>query len=83
MEPSIASLHSPFCGDLRSKKYFFLEQPARTPEQFLDASNDCWCARTQMRVGPDDEIVDVHDCQAGRACFRRAGAERPGLGSIA
>lgn len=75
--PHAAGLATPLCADLRSKKYYFLDRPARTAADLLDASNDCWCARTGMRMGPDDQVVDASDCVSGRACYRRAGAERP------
>ncbi len=77
--PASAGLDLPLCADLRSKKYYFLERPARVPADLLDASNDCWCARTQMRMGPDDMVVDPVDCVSGRACYRREGAGRPAL----
>lgn len=61
---------SPFCADLRSKKYFFLQGPPMQASDMLDASNDCWCARTTQRLGPDKDLVHPDDCVAGRACFR-------------
>jgi len=64
-----SSTKSPFCARLRTKKYYFLAGPARTEDELLDASNDCWCKTTQQRVGPDGQLVDPEDCQAGRACF--------------
>jgi hypothetical protein len=63
---------APFCSSLRSKKYFFLEGPALSEEDLLDASNDCWCKETQQRVGPDGEPVAPEDCGAERGCFKRA-----------
>jgi len=77
MDASLPDLISPFCGDLRSKKYYFLKRPALNPAEFLDASNDCWCARTQMRLGPDDKGVDPESCCAGRSCFRHAASDKP------
>lgn len=59
---------SPFCSKLRSKKYYFLEGPALTEEDILDASNDCWCGRTMQRVGPDGKVVDPSDCVVARDC---------------
>ncbi len=79
MDASLSSLISPFCTDLRSKKYYFLSKPALVPADILDASNDCWCARTQMRLGPDDDGVNPTDCCAGRSCFRGAGQEKPAV----
>ncbi len=75
MDASLPNLISPFCGDLRTKKYYFLKGPALEPADLLDASNDCWCGRTQIRLGPDDEGVNTDDCRSGRACYRRAGQE--------
>ena len=79
MDASLSNLISPFCSDLRSKKYYFLSKPAMEPADILDASNDCWCARSGIRLGPDDEIVTPDDCRAGRACFRAVGQEKPAL----
>ncbi|MDF1800801.1 MAG: hypothetical protein P1V81_16620 [Planctomycetota bacterium] len=61
---------APFCPSLRSKKFYFLEGPALTEDELLDASNDCWCKETQQRVGPDAEPVSPDDCQRGRGCFK-------------
>ena len=77
MDASISSLISPFCSELRSKKYYFQTRPAMVAADVLDASNDCWCARTQMRLGPDDKGVDPDSCQKARTCFRAAGSEKP------
>ncbi len=77
MDASLSNLISPFCGELRSKKYYFLKRPALVVADILDASNDCWCAQTQMRLGPDDNGVDPESCKAGRACYRAAGSDKP------
>ncbi len=60
---------SPFCVHLRSKKYYFLQGPALEEEDLLDASGDCWCSATAMKIGPDKEVVDPRDCRNGRPCF--------------
>ncbi len=65
---------SPFCRDLRSKKYFFLDGPPRTEEELLDGSNYCWCQRTKLQLGPDDEPADAEDCQKQRECFTAYGS---------
>ena len=58
-------LSSPFCGSLRSKKFFMLDGLATEAGQYLDASNHCWCRETQQVVGPDGSIYvsDGHDGQ--------------------
>jgi len=63
---------TPFCGDLRSKKFFLLDQIATKPEDYLDPSGHCWCYHTQQVVGPDGNIVAPEDCVPGRACYRSA-----------
>ena len=61
---------SPFCADLRSKKYYFLQSPPTTPQDVTDASEHFWCRRTQQAVGPDHEPVHQLDCKGSRACFK-------------
>ena len=56
------------CGLLRSKRYYFLKRAPRASEDLLDASNDCWCARTQMRLGPDGDPSHPDDCRPARRC---------------
>jgi hypothetical protein len=63
-------LESPMCAELRSKKYYFLQAPPRVASDLLDASNDCWCARTSDRIGPDHDLVHPDECRSGRTCFR-------------
>lgn len=60
---------SPFCKYLTSKKAYFEELPPMTEEEVVDGSNHCWCAKTQLAVGPDTDPVAPEDCQAERDCF--------------
>ena len=60
----------PICADLRSKKYFLIGRPPRESADVLDASNDCWCDRTNDRIGVDKDLVHPDECRAGRSCFR-------------
>ena len=64
------SLQSPICAALRSKKYYFLSRAPLESAEVLDASNDCWCAATHDRVGPDLDSVHPDVCRAARSCFR-------------
>lgn len=66
----------PICAELRTKKYYLLGRPPRSSAEVLDASNDCWCARTDDRLGPDKDPVHPDDCRRGRSCFQ-ALLERP------
>ena len=63
---------SPYCKHLRSKKWFFLQGPALTEDDILDASNDCWCEATFMKLGPDGDVVEPEGCKHGRACFEQS-----------
>jgi hypothetical protein len=65
-------IQTPFCGDLRSKKFFILDQIATSAEDYLDASEHCWCYHTQQVIGPDGNIVMPDRCTPGRGCYRSA-----------
>ena len=70
VEPSgTGTLGNRYCLDLQSKKAFFLRGTAREERDLLDGSQHCWCRRTMQAIGPDGELVDPVDCQAGRGCF--------------
>jgi hypothetical protein len=69
------ALKTPFCGDLRSKKFYMLDRIAETAEDFIDASNHCWCYHTQTPVGADGKFVSPERCVAGRVCYRSALSE--------
>jgi hypothetical protein len=66
---------TPFCGDLRSKKFFMLDRLPADPGDFLDPSGSCWCYHTQQPIGPDGAHVGPHECVSGRRCYRSALAE--------
>ena len=65
-------IQTPFCGHLRSKKFFLSDQIAAAAEDYLDASGHCWCYHTQQVVGPDGNIVMPERCVPGRSCYRSA-----------
>ncbi len=67
-----APIQSPFCGSLRSKKFFMLAAMATKAEDYLDASNHCWCRETQQVIGPDGAMVDPERCVPGRPCYSSA-----------
>jgi hypothetical protein len=62
-------VQSPFCGELRSKKFFMLDVLPTEEEQYLDSSNHCWCYQTQQVVGPDGLPVEPSNCTPGRPCY--------------
>lgn len=65
-------LQSAFCGSLRSKKFFMMDTLAIAAEQYLDASNHCWCRETQQVIGPDSGRVHPKRCVPGRDCYTSA-----------
>ncbi len=65
-------LESPFCGSLRSKKFFMMDSLATDAGHYLDASNHCWCRETQMVFGPDGGRARPDRCVPGRSCYTSA-----------
>jgi hypothetical protein len=66
------AVQSPFCGSLRSKKFFMLDSFATEASYYLDSSNHCWCAETQLVMGPDGARVHPDRCTPGRSCYSSA-----------
>ena len=58
---AVEPLQSPFCGSLRSKKFFMLDRLATSADEYLDAANHVWCCETQevttRRI--DTSVVDT------------------------
>ena len=67
-----AVVNSPFCGSLRSKKFFMMDGLATEAGQYLDSSNQCWCRETQQVIGPDGGRVRPERCVPGRSCYSSA-----------
>ena len=67
-----AVVNSPFCGSLRSKKFFMMDGLATEAAQYLDSSNHCWCRETQQVIGPDGGRVRPERCVPGRSCYSSA-----------
>jgi hypothetical protein len=65
-------VQTPFCGDLRSKKFFLMDTLPTLASEYLDDSNHCWCYHTQQVVGPDGGFVTPRRCVPGRRCYRSA-----------
>lgn len=63
-------VQSPFCRDIRSKKYYFLQEMPTEIQHIRDASNHCWCRQTVQVFGPDGELVRPEDCNTSRSCYR-------------
>ena len=64
------TVSSPYCREIRSKKYYFLQEMPTEEHHLRDGSNHCWCLRTMQVVGPDGEMVRPENCTAGRSCYR-------------
>lgn len=67
-----APVLSPFCGNLRSKKYFMLDRLATSAEDYIDSANHVWCCETQEVIGPDNRRVEPQQCTPGRTCYSSA-----------
>ncbi len=63
---------SPFCHQLRSKKFFMFDALATDADQYMDSSNHCWCYDTQQVIGPDGSRVHPDQCVPTRSCYRSA-----------
>jgi hypothetical protein len=70
-----AGVKTPFCGDLRSKKFYQLDRIATHADDYLDESNHCWCYHTQTPMGADGGYVTPQRCVPGRSCYRSAMTE--------
>ena len=69
-EATVATpVQSPFCGRLRSKKFFMLDRLATSAEDYIDGANHVWCFETQEVIGPDNCRVDTENCTPGRSCY--------------
>ena len=69
-EPASPVVQSPFCDELRSKKYYMNQGMPTEEAHVLDASGFCWCFATQGAVGPDGHRVAPGLCGPGRSCYR-------------
>jgi hypothetical protein len=49
-----------------------LDGLATEAEDYLDASNYCWCGVTQMAVGPDGGRAQPKRCGPERSCYSSA-----------
>jgi hypothetical protein len=65
-------LKTPFCGDLRSKKFYMRDAIPTCAEDYIDSSGHTWCYNTQMPLGPDGMHATPHECGPDRACYRSA-----------
>lgn len=72
VSPLATELETPFCGRLRSKKFFKLDRLATSAEDYIDGANHVWCFETQEVIGPDNERVDPERCTPGRSCYSSA-----------
>lgn len=72
MSSNFTDIQTPFCGDLRSKKYFLLDTLPSEASDLLDGSGHCWCYHTQQPIGPDGLHVLPDQCVPGRVCYRSA-----------
>lgn len=72
-------MQTPFCADLRSKKFYMLDVIPTTAEDFYDASGCVWCYHTQVPIGLDGLHAGPDECKPGRSCYRSALDPKPAL----
>ena len=65
-------LQTPFCGDLRSKKFYLRDEILTEAEDYHDASGHTFCYHTQMPIGPDGARAAPEYCTPERGCYRSA-----------
>jgi hypothetical protein len=65
-------VESPFCGSLRSKKFFMTNGLAADESDYLDSTEHCWCRETQLVFGPDGNRAHPSRCVPGRTCYSSA-----------
>src|SRR4051812_11408010 len=65
-------IETPFCGELRSKKYYMYNEILTDAEAYHDASGHTWCYLTQIPIGPDGSRAAPEYCTPGRSCYRSA-----------
>jgi hypothetical protein len=65
-------VESPFCGSLRSKKFFMTNGLAADESDYLDSTEHCWCRETQLVFGPDGGRAHPSRCVPGRTCYSSA-----------
>src|SRR5262249_51500678 len=58
----IEPIQSPYCGSLRSKKFFLLDRLAASADDYIDGANHVWCCETQEVIGPDNRRVHPDSC---------------------
>jgi len=70
MSSNPTEFETPFCGEIRSKKYFMLDTLPSETSDLMDPSGHCWCHHTQQPIGPDGLHVLPDLCRPGRVCYR-------------
>ncbi|HET6862174.1 MAG TPA: hypothetical protein VFH91_03980 [Pyrinomonadaceae bacterium] len=71
-EANSSPVQSPYCGSLRSKKFFMRDQLATSADDYIDSANHVWCCETQEVIGPDNNRVEPDKCGPGRSCYSSA-----------
>lgn len=62
-------VHEAPCRHLRSKGMYVYAELTK-PEEVDDGNTIYWCLQTMKSFGPDDGMVEGHDCRnPGRECY--------------
>jgi hypothetical protein len=66
---AVPLVQSPFCAELRSKKFFLLQGVPTEASQYIDGADSVWCYKTQLPIGPDGGKAYPNRCVPGRPCY--------------
>lgn len=59
-----------FCTNLRTKRYYFSDEPPATYLAEDTATTGYWCLHTMGVFGPDDDCACPDACGPHRDCYR-------------
>ena len=68
-------VNTDFCRNLRTKLYYFSDEPPATYLAQDTASTGYWCLQTMGNFGPDDGYVCPDACDGNRVCYASTAAK--------
>jgi hypothetical protein len=59
------------CCFLRARNPFGMMEGGEHPWRFMDDANTIyWCIKSAGAAGPDNGLVGINNCIAGRSCYK-------------
>lgn len=68
-EQAQTDLNFEICRNLRTKRYYFSDDPPATYLAQDNATTGYWCLCTMGVFGPDDRFVCANACTSHRSCY--------------